>query len=222
MKDLTEIPQCEYANELVSYVYGELEDREIQQFKVHLNLCRLCSDELESFGELRSALGNWKVETLAGFGSAAEPQIQPVRKVSAIAALREFFALSPLWMKGAVGFAAVVFCVLAVVAAGRFQTSPLPVNLTGKTYDENQVKELIARDRAERTVVTSGELPVAAQSKKEAAPQPKQLNSGRPIQSATTRRPLTRAEREQLAADLRLVGSNGDDSVNLISDRIND
>ena len=145
MKDLTEIPQCEYANELVSYVYGELEDREIQQFKVHLNLCRLCSDELESFGELRNALG----------------------KVSAIAALREFFALSPLWMKGAVGFAAVVFCVLAVVAAGRFQTSPLPVNLTGKTYDENQVKELIARDRAERTVVTSGEVPVAAQSKTE-------------------------------------------------------
>jgi hypothetical protein len=38
---------------------------------------------------------------------------------------------------------------------------------------------------------------------------------------AKSRRPLSRAEREQLAADLRLLSTQEDDGLNLLGDRIN-
>jgi hypothetical protein len=41
------------------------------------------------------------------------------------------------------------------------------------------------------------------------------------VASASTRRPLTKVEREQLAADLRLVAVNNDSELDLLDDRIN-
>ena len=50
---------------------------------------------------------------------------------------------------------------------------------------------------------------------------PKPKTTKAPSQVANSRRPLTRAEREQLAADLRLLSTDDDVDLNLLGDRIN-
>ena len=128
-----------------------------------------------------------------------------------MAALRQFFDLSPLWMKGAVGFAAVVFCALAVLAVMRTQ----PSNNTGKTplavavnpatvYTkediERAVQEALAKEREQRAVQPE-QRPIVAESAS-----PKMLNVAK--REPKSRRPFSKAEREQLAAELRLLSDD--------------
>jgi anti-sigma factor RsiW len=107
------ISTCERGDELISFLYGEANERESTQFEKHLQVCADCRNEMGSFGQIRQSLGTWKETALSAF---VTPQvIAPVRQKSALAALRSFFDLSPLWMKGAIGFAAVLFCLLLVL-----------------------------------------------------------------------------------------------------------
>jgi len=224
MKDVTDAPTCEYANELISFVYSELGDRENQEFKLHLNTCRQCSVELESFGEMREAIGAWKYQSLAVVALAEETHEVPFpRKKSAGTALREFFGLSPLWLKGALGFATVLFCILAVIATGSLNQNVTPPPVVGieKTYTQQEVDSLVAKARAE--VSSSNQTVVAKDDTAQEKVAPKNLDRDRTGVPPVVRnqRPLSKAEREQLAADLRLTSRN-DDTVDLISDRINE
>src|SRR4051812_11918215 len=102
MKETVNTASCERAHDLVSFLFGEIREREAQDFEIHLQDCRQCRTELASFGEVRESVSRWKQEALSGFVS---PQaFAPMRRKSAVAAFREFFNLSPLWLKGAVGF----------------------------------------------------------------------------------------------------------------------
>src|SRR4030095_5112531 len=113
MNEMMKTPACERGNDLIAFLYGEANEQEAQDFEKHLGMCRDCRSEMASFGYIRESIGVWKEEGMAGFVS---PQVvAPVRQKSALAALREFFNLSPLWMKGAIGFAGVLFCVMAVL-----------------------------------------------------------------------------------------------------------
>ena len=224
MKEVTNAPACEYSNDLISFVYSELSDKESQQFKLHLNTCRQCTAELDSFGEMRDAIGTWKYQSLAGVTLIEEAhEVRPARKKSAVAAVREFFDLSPLWMKGAVGLATVLFCVLAVIATGKLneKSSSVPAVVSEKTYTQQEVNELVAKARAEAS--SSNQTNVV---KNDATPEkvgPKNVERHQPDvpQVARSKRPLSKAERQQLAVDLRLRSSD-DDTVNLITDRINE
>jgi anti-sigma factor RsiW len=226
MKEVNDAPTCEYSNELISFVYSELTDKESQQFKLHLNSCRQCSAELDSFGEMRDAIGAWKYQSLAPVLSTDQEahDLRPARKKSAAAALREFFDLSPLWMKGAVGLATVLFCVLAVIATGKLNQnrSSVPVVKTEKTYTQQEVDSLVAKTRAEAEAASQTNV-VKYESPQENVT-PKNVEKNRIVVPQLTRskRPLSRAEREQLATDLRLTSLRNDDSVDLISDRINE
>jgi anti-sigma factor RsiW len=226
MKEVNDAPTCEYSNELISFVYSELTDKESQQFKLHLNSCRQCSAELDSFGEMRDAIGAWKYQSLAPVLSTDQEahDLRSARKKSAAAALREFFDLSPLWMKGAVGLATVLFCVLAVIATGKLNQnrSSVPVVKTEKTYTQQEVDSLVAKTRAEAEAASQTNV-VKYESQQENVT-PKNVEKNRIVVPQLTRskRPLSRAEREQLATDLRLTSLRNDDSVDLISDRINE
>src|ERR1051326_6214052 len=110
---------CERAGDLVSVLYGEATERERREVEVHVKQCATCREEYAAFTQVREAVGEGRDEALTGFVSS--PVVAAPPRKSAVAALRQFFDLSPLWMKGAVGFAAVVFCVLCracVVARG--------------------------------------------------------------------------------------------------------
>ena len=226
MKEVNDASACEYSNELISFVYSELTDKETQQFKLHLNTCQQCSAELDSFGEMRDAIGAWKYQSLAAVSMTDEEahELRPARKKSAVAALREFIDLSPLWMKGAVSLPTVLLCVLAVIATGKLnQTGPsVPVGKTDKTYTQQEVDSLLAKARAEAEAASHTK--VVKDESKQDKPTPKSVERDRIAVPQLTRskRPLSRSEREQLAADLRLTSLRNDDSVELISDRINE
>src|SRR5438046_2682868 len=115
--------QCEHAEELVSFLYGELEEKAQRTFQQHVRGCASCERELASFGRVRNSISEWRDLTLG----AMEPNNGVVVRArpSALAALRNFFYLSPLWLKGAAAFASVLFCVCAVLAIAYLKT-PTP------------------------------------------------------------------------------------------------
>lgn len=129
---------CERAEQLVAYLYGETNATETPAFEQHLKTCAVCRDELVAFGHLRSEINVWHDAVLQSapslpaisfetalitpqtsqnglFGVTANKLNE--RKRSASAAFREFFTLSPLWLKaGSFATALALLCVLSVLA----------------------------------------------------------------------------------------------------------
>ena len=210
-------PGCERGSDLIAFLYKEANESEARDFEVHLKECAACRSELDSFGLVRESITTWRDEALSGFVST--PMLGTVRKKSAVAALREFFDLSPLWLKGATAFAVLAFCILAVLALNRTEGgSP---GSTAKNTDpvytqadiDRAVNEAIAKQqRSTQPEPSAPKEPVVVQSSK-----PQKTTT----QVAKSRRPLTRAEREQLAADLRLLSIHDETGLNLLGDRIN-
>lgn len=219
MNDLSNTPVCERTDQLISFLYGESDERESQAFQLHLRDCTACRSEMSSFGELRESITDWKEETVGRF---AVPQLASVviRKKSAVAALREFFDLSPLWLKGAVGFATLLFAVMLGLVIFRAQPTPT-TSVADDKYTPQQVDQMIKKALDDQAI---------ALAKKDDEQQVKEVVSQTPVTPvfrpkqvrATKPRPsLSRAEREQLAADLRLLKDDDESSLNLLGDRIN-
>lgn len=208
---------CERASDLIAFVYNEASESEARDFEFHLKQCANCRGEVASFGVVRDSITAWKHEALSGFVPAP-----PVRRKSALAALRQFFDLSPLWLKGATAFAVVVFCVLAALAIVRLRTQQprSTIASAGPVYTEQDVnrivKEALAKQEQTRPPVEAPAV-IVNSAKPPRVPQ----RIAEPSHLAKSRRPLSRAEREQLAADLRLLSTPDDASLNLLGDRIN-
>lgn len=215
--------ECGRADELMGFLYGELNDVEAKTFRGHLQQCATCNSELNSFGDIRKSVVAWRNES---FSSLSLPRANlPAPKSSAVAAFREFFNLSPAWMKVAVGFASLLFCVFAVLAVFGLRQSSGPAIVkidTSPTADQinvmvkQRVEEELNRLKAqsEPKVVDNRLAPI------------KETTNRRPKRAIVryqnnARRPLTRVEREQLAADLRLILSPDDNELDLLSDTIN-
>ncbi|HEV7904620.1 MAG TPA: zf-HC2 domain-containing protein [Pyrinomonadaceae bacterium] len=130
MNETKNINSCERAGELVAYFYKEATPDERASFDAHLSRCAACRDELGAFAGVREAVGHWRAEILsaapASLANAAAQATTPVRNEraapvssrasSALAALREFFTLSPVWMRAGTVAAALVVCALAALA----------------------------------------------------------------------------------------------------------
>ncbi len=110
MNESQNSPGCERASDLIAFLYGEADEHESRDFQLHLRHCSSCREEVASFGVVRESITAWRDEALAGFVST--PVVTQPQTKSALAALRQFFDLSPLWLKGATAFAAATFCVL--------------------------------------------------------------------------------------------------------------
>ena len=112
MRSMNERPVCHRAEDLVTYLYGEATADEAQDFAMHLQHCDACGAEVAMFNQVHDSIVSWRNEALgSSFAPAASPVVQPVSvsaplgqregKLSAWAALREFFTVSPLWLRGA-------------------------------------------------------------------------------------------------------------------------
>ncbi|HKY45009.1 MAG TPA: zf-HC2 domain-containing protein, partial [Pyrinomonadaceae bacterium] len=110
-------PSCERASDLIAFLYDEANETEKRDFELHLKECAGCREEVASFGVVRESITAWRDEALSGFVST--PLATTAPKKSALAALRQFFDLSPLWLKGATACALVAFCILAALAINR-------------------------------------------------------------------------------------------------------
>jgi anti-sigma factor RsiW len=217
MNETMNSPSCERAPDLIAFLYQEMDERETREFRLHLQQCNHCREEAAGLGVVRESIAAWRDEALAGFVST--PVTTKTRK-SAIAALRQFFDLSPLWLKGAAAFAMVAFCMLAALAMVKLRTNNVPVNTEAKytLQDVNQIlKEALAKQAdANKPTEPPNQIATVVES-----PKPKKAKVSPGSQLAKSRRPLSRAEREQLAADLRLLSTGDDTTLPLLGDRIN-
>lgn len=238
MEDELNARGCERENDLIAFLYDELDAGESRVFRRHIQACSSCSAELRDFTNIRESVVGWRNEALVGVTSPAV-QVSPVvragmAKPTALTALREFFNLSPLWMKGAVVFASLLFCLFAVLAAARLRDTPPPplaVNPDVKTYSERELNAVVERrvqEERQRIKNISEPTPVPPAI---ATPTSDRVShrqrSNRVTEVAATvpqqkaRRPLSKVERQQLAADLRLIVDPTEGELDLLDDRIN-
>ncbi len=216
MNEIYNSPNCERASDLVAFLYNEASEHERRDFESHLNECRVCRDEVASFGVVRGSITSWRDEVLSGFVSTPLPN--HANRKSALAAFRQFFDLSPLWLKGATAFAVLALFALATVALFKFQTNDqqtaskeTPI-YTAQEVD-HMVKEALAKQQQQiaPTTVEPDNVDIRETPKRKVVKANSQM----------ARRPLSRAEREQLAADLRLLTTRDDVDLQLLGDRIN-
>ncbi len=127
MREIQETNDCGRAEGLVGYLYGEATAAERSGFESHLAACANCRDELTAFGQVRTSVGEWRAELLRHAPALALSEVTgqnfhaPARRAtpskrSARAALREFYALSPAWLRVASAAAALLLCALAALA----------------------------------------------------------------------------------------------------------
>ena len=240
MKESSSIRKCDRENDLIAFLYGESNEREARDFERHLKTCSQCESELGAFKPIRQSIIEWRDEALGRVCETSQSATNYSRalasgKRSAIAAFREFFNFSPLWLKGAVAFTSILFCVFGGLALVRLlnQSDERVASNDTKLYTEEEltskideavrakVEELATQKDQPRTganVNANDDLKtvqavagVAAPSRKSVSPHRAKPSSG----------PFTRTEREQLAADLRLASPNDEIALDLLGDRLN-
>jgi hypothetical protein len=101
---------CNYAEQLVSFVYGEITVDEKNVFEVHLQNCSICADEAASFGFVRSSIQEWRAEDFAKLSIPAI-EINSLQKNSPalnswLETIRAYFSPSRIGL--ATGFAAIL------------------------------------------------------------------------------------------------------------------
>ena len=231
-------PSCGHENDLVSFLYGELSDSEKKSFESHMQACHLCQLQTGEFNSIRASVAAWRHESL-GRAAVTVPETSRLAnqpRSSALAALRAFFELSPFWMKAAFGFAAILFCILSGLAVARLRNAPpvTAINDSSQAYSqqelnalvEKRVQDELARRKVAEKPTTASSQTSAAVKNETARPRSRSLLSQSNEVAANARyekarRPLSKSEREQLAADLRLVSSRSERSLDLVDDQIN-
>ena len=231
MQTMNERPVCHRSEDLVTYLYNEASATEAQDFVSHVETCEACRAEFSVFSQVHESILLWRNEALGAAFSPAH-QAAPVlaeattdsrqfvrheRKLPALAALREFFSVSPLWLRGATVFAALLLCVLAVLAVSRLSQKPNQVAQTQAQSGEDNKKQFdaaveqeVKRQLAQRNRREPSSPTTAPRTDPNVASRRTQLA----VNNAQPRaRGLTRAEREQLLADLRLTPGRDDDEL---------
>lgn len=223
MNESQHSPTCERASDLIAFLYDEADEREARDFQLHMQQCDSCREEAVSLGVVRESVTAWRDEALAGF--VATP-VAPAQKKSALAALRQFFDLSPMWLKGATALAAVAFCVLVGLVI--FRSNDNHVSSTNANssavYTKQDVDRMVQEALAQQAAVKPLPQKTAPQEVVVVKPpksKPKTSQLASSTQFAKNQRPLSKAEREQLAAELRLLSTEDDATLHLIGDRIN-
>jgi anti-sigma factor RsiW len=229
MHEVKQRPACHRAEDLVTYLYGEASEVDALDFGKHLQQCDACRSEFAVFNQVHDSILTWRNEALgAGFDpravaidSAVESSqfVRHERKLSALAALREFFTVSPVWLRGATAFATLLLFVLGIAMVVRLSQKPAEVSQTGNTeqmYTRQQVQaevnKAIEKTKAD-LAQQSAPAPASATGQK-VAPNRPQLAANQQIRGPRARN-LSRQEREQLAADLRVTNPAEEEEMQL-------
>jgi Putative zinc-finger len=232
MKDFINEP-CGRADDLVAFLYHELSEKEARNFERHLRECAGCERELASFSEIRDSIVSWRDAALGSTWStsdatALQPAVEASPGPSALAAIREFFTLSPMWMKGAAAFASVLFCVCAVLAIYylKDRRSIVVQAPSNKIYSQQELDTRIAQAVEKNLEVQEVSQKSNDRLAENAASPQKPRNRSVQIREAgyvantrNLRKPLTQQERRELAIDLGLA-SRDEDDLDPINERV--
>jgi hypothetical protein len=215
MQNMNERPVCHRAEDLVTYLYGEATAEEARDFSAHMQQCDACRAEFTVFHQVHDSILAWRNEAIGATPPVSAGATNPVvvtgafvqheRKLSALAALREFFSVSPLWLRGATAFAGLLLCALIVFAVSRTWQQPLmTARDDDKKYTEEQFQQAV-RKQVEQIAKSSEEKREQVVTPND-DPQPRtQFATRRSRPKIQPPNKLTREEREQLAADLGLI-----------------
>jgi hypothetical protein len=228
MQNMNERPICHRAEDLVTYLYGEASAAAAQDFAGHLQKCDACRAEFAIFNQVHESIVLWRNEAL-GLAVSPAAQVSPAltedstrfvrheRKLSALAALREFFNVSPLWLRGATTFASLLLCLLVALAALRLWQKPAQVanKANEPKYSQEQLNREVQKQVDDKVAELKRQTPPKARStttdKSNVTQRRVQLASNSPQPRTPRTKGLTRQEREQLAADLRLIPGKDED-----------
>jgi len=224
---------CHRSEDLVTYLYNEASAAEAQDFAGHLETCEACRAEFAVFSQVHESILLWRNEALgSAFSSASQAVEVPAeattdsrqfvrheQKLPALAALREFFSVSPLWLRGATAFAALLLCVLGVLTISRMlQRQPqVTKNETQPGFSQRDIDQAVQKGieegmaRASRAnLPPKGEIKMIRPQKAENRIQ---LAANQSQPRSQRSRSLTRQERIQLAADLRLTPGRDEEEL---------
>ena len=235
MQNEIERPICHRAEDLVTYLYAEATIEEARDFSAHMQQCDACRAEFNVFNQVHESIVTWRNEALGPIASPLRTRedisdvgteiVQHGRRLPAFAALREFFTVSPLWLRGATAFVGLLLCALLVFAVSRMWRQPTSNPGNEAKYTEQQLREEVEKQVAERIANLN-----QTQAQNSASPGEKETTEPqRPNQGATYRnRPrtqprarLTREERVQLAADLGLIQGREEETPFVLPDEPN-
>jgi hypothetical protein len=231
MQNVNERPLCHRAEDLVTYLYGEAGGAEAADFADHMRLCDACRAEFNVFRQVHESIFEWRTQAL-GIGSLTEPaavftpsNAETVaalagnrRTLSAIAAVREFFSVAPVWLRGATALAVLCLCALIALSTWRLWQQPAPNGGSEAEYTKKQLDDAVAQrvkqkvDEIQPVQNPSGPILAGVNDGLPPAPVRKPVLVRRQLAVARVPR-LTRQEREQLAADLRLIPSRDEDEL---------
>jgi len=99
-------PNCSFADDLISYIYGETSARGNSIFAAHLKICKSCSQEFEGFSVVRAKVTDWRQEE---FSVLETPEIKipyQTEKINAVSgsrldSIRAFFTFPKMASVGA-------------------------------------------------------------------------------------------------------------------------
>lgn len=231
MQNVNERPVCHRAEDLVTYLYGEASVEEARDFAGHMQQCDACRAEFTVFNSVHDSIVAWRNEALGQMVSPATATetafvtsqvVQHERKLSALAALREFFTVSPLWMRGATAFAGLLLCALIVFAVSRLWQTPVQMvkDNDAPTYSREQFEKEVQKQVNERVASLTRD----REQKGEVTNPVPRINSDAThrVRSKTQQSAkLTREERVQLAADLGLIPGREEDVPFVLPDEPN-
>jgi hypothetical protein len=237
MPKTNERPVCHRAEDLVTYLYGEANEVDAKDFTQHLQQCDSCRSEFGVFRQVHDSILVWRNEALgSGFSPAvvsaertidSDQFVRHERKLTALAALREFFSVSPFWLRAATGFAALLLCVLAGLTISRSWNKPVQLanKETEPKYTQQDLDQAVQK-RLDEIAKLNNQQTVSKVN--EGSTMEKPMDEGKGIQLAVNRvqpktrpRGLSRQEREQLAADLRLIPRDDEELPFVLSDEPN-
>jgi hypothetical protein len=233
---------CHRAADLVTYLYGEASPREASDFELHMEHCGSCRNELKAFTHVRKDVVQWRDQSLPFFDSTHQstplPANERARRSSALMALREFFILSPIWMRAATATAAAIVCALLVFTIAYFSEQPrtvvqvVPGEPTQAQVDERVRQRLEELRRQEKQQEAAAPLPLkdsgaVVQEKGASAPVRGQtaVNSSKAVARKQKRETPTRSagsqEARQELAEL-VQTQKEEDALPRLSDLIDD
>jgi hypothetical protein len=242
----TGTPSCSFSDDLLSYLYEEISPAQSRSFETHLESCVTCRREFSEFTSVRDAVGLWRDEILAVAPSsrltAAVPAppfpMELASKRSAGAAFKEFFSLSPLWLRYATAFAAFAIFALFLFSIWRVsnpnrvivreiaKSTPSPVEEIQSTSDTQNVPlqrvDRIAKpdSRDDKSIVSvSRETPKnhSAVIRRHSSPG---VQRPRQQYNANEYAILNAARKRQILSDLGLVSSGEEEMAPQLSDLI--
>jgi hypothetical protein len=227
---------CEFALEIVDFLYGELVGERKKAFQNHLNNCSECAGEIEDFSGIRFSIQDWKAFE---FDNLITPQIEipyeitavktvETKKVTWFDSIRNYFIFTPVFSGAA---AVLIFAVL--VAAGIFflnknngndlvaETNQKPnLNVTPQPSVENKIKPNEKTPEFIKIPEKTIDDKIINKKQKNVEPVPARVNNNSNAKPKT--QPVKTVEKKSPNADLKNDTKNAKNVPNRNRPRLNE